>query len=350
MFLVRILLFPFAVLYDAITRLRNRLFDLGLKPVATFDIPLISVGNLAVGGTGKTPMVEHLIRLLVANEYAPATLSRGYGRATKGMRIANAHDTAASIGDEPFQLYQKFKNDAIVAVCEERAFAIPYLIDQYPTLQAILLDDAFQHRSVKSGFSMVLTEYSSPFYNDFVLPSGRLRESRRGADRATLIVVTKCPDHIDEEEMMQMEHKIRNYAELPVFFTKIRYGTPQHFSDDNVETEMPKRIVLVSGLANSQPLERYVKNNFDMLKHFEFKDHHPYTKEEAKAFADYAVQQTAAVLTTEKDRVKLFPLLSATEQTFFYSLPIEIEFLKDGSDFDALVLDYVQKSQPTILD
>ncbi len=169
MFLVRILLFPFAVLFDGLTRLRNLLFELRLKPSASFDIPLISVGNLAVGGTGKTPMVEHLIRLLVARGFSMATLSRGYGRTTKGMRLANSSDTASTLGDEPFQLFQKFKNDAIISVCEERAVAIPFLVDQYPELQAIVLDDAFQHRAVKPGFSMVLTDYASPFYKDFLL-------------------------------------------------------------------------------------------------------------------------------------------------------------------------------------
>lgn len=347
MFLIRILLFPFAVLYDGITRLRNLLFDLGIRPSASFDIPLISVGNLAVGGTGKTPMVEHLIRLLVSKKFSVATLSRGYGRSTKGMRLANNYDTAATLGDEPFQLFQKFKEEAIVSVCEERAVAVPLLVDQYPDLQVIVMDDAFQHRAVTPGFSMVLTDYASPFYKDFLMPTGRLREARKGAERADCIVVTKCPDHIGEEEMMAMEHEIRKYAERPVFFTKIRYGTPETFSKAG---EMNKRVLLVSGLANASTFEQYARSQFEVVKHREYKDHHVYTKEQVRALISEAQQLQAVVLTTEKDRVKLDVLLNPEERTLFYSLPIEIEFIKGGSDFDALVLDYVQKAQSSIID
>lgn len=347
MFLVRILLFPFAVLFDGLTRLRNLLFELGLKPSASFDIPLISVGNLSVGGTGKTPMVEHLIRLLVARGFSMATLSRGYGRTTKGMRLANSSDTSASLGDEPFQLFQKFKQHAIISVCEERAVAIPFLVDQYPELQAIVLDDAFQHRAVKPGFSMVLTDYASPFYKDFLMPSGRLREARKGSERADLIVVTKCPEHIGEEEMMTMEHEIRKYAHRPVFFTTIRYGTPDPFGQ---ESALEKRIVLVSGLANASTLEQYAKSQFTVVKHFNFRDHHPYSKEDVQAMVALARQQQAQILTTEKDRAKLELVIHPEDQSLFYSLPIEIAFVKGGSDFDALVLDYVQKAQSAIVD
>lgn len=347
MFLVRIFLFPFAVLYNVITRLRNRLYDLGIQPSASFDIPLISVGNLAVGGTGKTPMVEHLIRLLNAHNFSVATLSRGYGRTTKGMRLANSHDTAASLGDEPFQLFQKFKDTTIVSVCEERAVAIPFLVDQFPDLQAIVLDDAFQHRAVTPGFSMVLTEYASPFYKDFLMPSGRLREARTGAARADLLIVTKCPDHIGEEEMMHMEHKMRRYAERSVFFTKIRYGSPICFGG---QKEIDKKIVLVSGLANATPLEQFASANFSMVKHFNFRDHHAYTRTEVQNILAFAQQHQAKILTTEKDWSKIDLLLREEERVNFYFLPIEIEFIKNGSDFDALVLDYVQKAQPTVID
>jgi tetraacyldisaccharide 4'-kinase len=347
MFLVRILLFPFAVLYNGISRLRNLLYDLGIQPSASFDIPTISVGNLAVGGTGKTPMVEHLIRLLQAKHFSVATLSRGYGRTTKGMRLANSTDSASSLGDEPFQLFQKFKDKAVVSVCEERAVAIPFLVDQYPDLQAIVLDDAFQHRAVNPGFSMVLTEYSSPFYHDFLMPSGRLREARTGAARADLIIVTKCPAPIDEDEMMGMEHEIRKYAQRPVFFTKIRYGNPVCFSG---KVEMDKKIVLVSGLANARPLEEYASANFTLVRHFNFRDHHAYTKGEVQKILTFAQQQAATILTTEKDWSKIDLLLSEEERSHFYFLPIEIEFIKNGSDFDALVLDYVQKAQPSLID
>ena len=192
MILLRILLFPFSWLYYLITQIRNRLYDRGLKPSVKFELPVICVGNLTVGGTGKTPMIEHLIRLL-QNRFKVATLSRGYGRATKGIRIAGPSENASTIGDEPFQFYTKFGKRITVAVGEERALAIPTILQECSDTQIILLDDGFQHRKVSPGFSILLTDYHRPFYNDFLLPSGRLRESRWGAERADVIVVTKCP-------------------------------------------------------------------------------------------------------------------------------------------------------------
>lgn len=349
MFLLRILLFPLAVLYDAVTRLRNLLFDIGMKPAASFDVPLISVGNLVVGGTGKTPMVEHIVRLLIANNYSMATLSRGYGRSTKGMRIANAGDTADTIGDEPFQLFQKFNEKAVVSVCEERAFAIPHLVDQFPDTQAIILDDAFQHRFVKPGLSILLTEYSNPFYNDYVLPSGYLREARRGSERSDLVVVTKCPENIGEEKMMKMEHAIRKYADRPVFFSTIRYGDPLSFTQDTLETDT-KKIVLVSGIANHKPLENYLTKGYTLVKHYAFNDHHHYTSAEVNSVIAKAKESGAIILTTEKDKAKLDVLLTESQRKDFFYVPIEVTFIKSGSDFDTLVLNYVKQAQASIKD
>jgi tetraacyldisaccharide 4'-kinase len=201
--------------YDGITALRNTLYDRSYKPSTRFALPVISVGNLAVGGTGKTPMVEYLIRLL-APEFQLATLSRGYGRKTKGFRIAGAADTAATLGDEPYQLYKKFSPQVEVTVGEERAYAIPMILQERETIQAIILDDAFQHRSVTPGFSILLTEYGNPFFNDYVLPVGRLREAKSGADRADMVVVTKCPPHTSEDEMMAFENHIHSLCTFPV--------------------------------------------------------------------------------------------------------------------------------------
>lgn len=338
MILIRILLFPLAVLFDGLTRLRNRLFDIGLKPSASFDIPVISVGNLSVGGTGKTPMVEYLIRLLLKKSYRIATLSRGYGRKTKGMRIAANNDTASTLGDEPFQMYQKFKDSSIISVGEERALAIPFLVDQFPALQTIILDDAFQHRAVTAGFSILLTDYSSPFFTDFLMPSGRLREARKGANRASVIVVTKCPYRLEEKAMEEIERRIHDYADKQVFFTTVTYGTPQPIQ---AGATPGKRVILVSGLANSKPLEQYVRSNFEMLKHYNLHDHHAYNRTEVAELISYARGHNAEILTTEKDWSKLQALLSEQEGSLFYLLPIEIDFLKNGSDFDTLILNYV---------
>ncbi len=347
MFLRRLFLFPFAILYDALTRLRNRLFDLGLKPSASFDIPIINVGNLSVGGTGKTPMVEYLIRLL-SNEYSLATLSRGYGRETKGMLVANESDTARTLGDEPFQIYQKFKDKVHVSVCEERAFAIPFLVDQFPDLKVVLLDDAFQHRFVKPGFSILLTDYSTPFYTDFVLPAGNLREARIGAKRADAVVVTKCPDHFSEDEMMSVSHRIREYTNKPIFFSTIRYGTPVSFIGSN--TLETSRVILVTGIAHAAPLKRYVADTFELVKHLNFNDHHAYSTADVLAMNSLAIELNAAILTTEKDKAKLEALAHKHAISTIFSLPIELEFVKSGADFAVMLTDYVKQASPSVND
>ncbi|WP_254163424.1 tetraacyldisaccharide 4'-kinase [Chryseosolibacter histidini] len=338
--ILSILLFPFAVIYDAITSIRNRLYDMGYKPSASFEVPLISVGNLAVGGTGKTPMIEHLIRLLKPN-YKVATLSRGYGRTTKGVRVANAADNASTLGDEPYQFFKKFGNEVVVTVGEERALAVPYVVDQQPDTAVVLLDDAYQHRQVKPAFQILLTDHRRPFYNDLLLPSGRLRESSFGARRADVIVVTKCPPELSSEAMMAIEKKIRKYSDKPVFFTSIRYGNVIPL--EGSAKAAADKVVLVSGIAHAEPLAAFVGRNYTMVKHLEFADHHVYTEKDLKMIVAEAQAHQAMVITTEKDAVKM-----ETEQfreflvqvPFFY-LPIEIEFLKNGKDFDEMVLNVI---------
>src|SRR4051812_38727618 len=193
--IVRLLLYPFAVLYNLVTRLRNHLYDIGHKPAFQFETPVITIGNLNVGGSGKTPMVEYLVELL-KKDFKVATLSRGYRRETKGYRTATDSDTVRHIGDEPMQLFRKFGKDINVIVGEDRVFAIPNILHDFPETNVILLDDALQHRSVRARLSILVTEYSHPFYNDFVLPFGRLREARRGASRSDIVVVTKCVEGI----------------------------------------------------------------------------------------------------------------------------------------------------------
>jgi tetraacyldisaccharide 4'-kinase len=192
---LRILLLPVAWLYEGITRLRNWLYDKGYKKSTSFPLPVISVGNLTVGGTGKTPHVEYLVRLL-KDQRQLVTLSRGYGRQTKGFLIADEQANAATIGDEPMQFYQKFGHQIKVAVGEKRVPAIEQILRLYPKTEIILLDDAFQHRAVRPCFSILLSDYHRPFYTDFVLPAGRLRESRKGAGRADAVIFSKCPQNL----------------------------------------------------------------------------------------------------------------------------------------------------------
>lgn len=345
MILLRILLFPFAGLYYLITQSRNRMYDRGLKPSVSFDIPVVSVGNITVGGTGKTPMIEHLIRLL-QNDFKVATLSRGYGRTTKGIRIANAQENAMTLGDEPFQFYTKFGKRIKVAVGEERALAIPTILLEHPETQIVLLDDAFQHRKVKPGFSILLTDYHRPFYDDFLLPAGRLRESKWNAGRADVVVVTKCPPEMSEDKRIEIEKAIRNYAERPIFFTNIRYGNPSPFS--TTKKPIGKQVVLVTGIGNSKPLISYVKQNFTLLKHLKFNDHHIYTERDIEAMTTLGYDNAnLSFLTTEKDKVKLDApqFQSIISSLSFFYIPIEIDFIKDGKDFDEIVLNNVKRAK-----
>ena len=334
------LLFPFAVVYDAITSARNRLYDLSLRPSASFDVPVISVGNLSVGGTGKTPMVEHLIRLL-SNSYRVATLSRGYKRRTKGFRIAKAGDTALTLGDEPFQFFSKFQDKITVTVGEERALAISTILQESPEVNVILLDDAFQHRRVRPNFQILLTVYGNLFFDDLLLPAGRLRESKTGAKRADVVVVTKCPDTLQEEEMISIEKSIHQYTPKPVFFTTIHYGAPVSLSSKSGEPD--KNIVLVTGLADAAPLKKYLAQNNTIVHHFEFEDHHNFSETELKRIVELAKEKKADIITSEKDATKLgSPEFDGYVKTaaWFY-IPIEIGFVKSGRDFDEMVLNVV---------
>lgn len=346
---LKFLLVPFAMLYDVIMNTRNRLYDLKIKPSVSFDVPVIGVGNLAVGGTGKTPMTEYLIRLLSPTNKI-ATLSRGYGRKTKGFRITNQQDTAATVGDEPFQMFRKYSPGVHVAVGEDRALAIPMILQELPDTAAIILDDAFQHRRVVPGFSILLTEYFNPFYNDNLLPYGRLREGPEGAERADVIVVTKSPEHLADDKMMEVEGALRKYTDKPVFFSKIRYGEPQPFGSS---AKISHNVILLTGIANASVLVEYVKRNFELLKHFSHRDHYDFKLSDLQDVqALFKEKQKGgmevSILTTEKDKAKLErtefkPIMSILP--IFY-LPIEAEFLRNGKEFDALVLSFMNSFKP----
>lgn len=348
MSVLRILLLPFSMLYDAVTAVRNRLFDMNYKPSVRFDIPVISVGNLAVGGTGKTPMVEYIIRLL-KTDYKISTLSRGYGRKTKGFKIASSTDTAATLGDEPFQLYKKFTPEVSVVVGEDRVYAIAVLLQELENTNAVIMDDAYQHRSVIPGLNILLTEYSNLFFNDYVLPSGRLRESKSGAKRADVIVVTKCPPHLSEDEVMEVEHEIRIYSDKPVFFSKIRYGEPVAFG--NPDAQLSKKVILVSAIANAHILEEYVQKSYTLIKHIAFRDHYVITTSDLHTIETIRKkypENEVSILTTEKDMGKLQrnELRDHISKLPIFYLPIETEFIRNGKDFDMLVLSFLRSFKP----
>ena len=331
MFLLRIVLYPFAVLYDIITRVRNHLYDAGIKPSTQFEVPVIGVGNLALGGTGKTPMIEYLVRLLPGRV---AIISRGYRRKTKGVRVAGADDDAATLGDEPYQVHRKFPG-VTVAVGEDRALAIPYVLDKAPDTSVVLLDDSFQHRRVRPAFSILLTEYARPFYRDFVLPSGRLRESRHGASRANVVVLTKCPPNLTARQEEKARKAIARYTDSPVFFASIRYGRPIPFGGNT--SALQHKIVLLTGIANPEPAFAYLSQGFQVVHHVNNSDHYRYTMRDLESLRDLSADDVS-IITTEKDMVKLDALaLSAPFRLPLFYLPIEMVFLNNGSEFDGIV-------------
>lgn len=330
--MLRLLLFPFSIIYDLITRVRNHLYNIGHKSSFRFDVPVISIGNLNVGGSGKTPMTEYIIRLLSAN-HKLATLSRGYGRRTRGFRIANTQDNAATIGDEPYQMFMKFGDKVVVTVGEDRAFAIPNILQEFDDVQAILLDDAFQHRSVNPTLSILLTAYDHPFTRDYLLPAGNLREARKGASRADIIVVTKCPSQKFSMDIITSD--IRKYAgNKPVFFTTVKYGALKPFGNLNSPTG---KIILVTGIANPLPLVDYLTTRFEIIRHIRYGDHHAFTQADVNdVHYESLLMSDISILTTEKDMVRLRAYPSTSDHPWFY-IPIEVEFLKNGAEFDSLI-------------
>lgn len=315
--LVRYLLLPVVPIYYLVTWLRNMFYDLSWKSSTSYQIPIICVGNLSVGGTGKTPTIEYLIRLLQEN-YKVATLSRGYKRESSGFIIADEQATVRSIGDEPFQFYSKFK-DVIVAVDSDRRRGISNLI-QLKRPDIVLLDDAFQHRKVKAGYNILLTAYDKLYCDDIVLPTGDLREPKSGAKRANLIVVTKCPDTLSEAEKAIIKKRLKPLPNQVVFFSSIEYSKRilNEKEDLSLNELKGETFTLVTGIANPKPLQKYLENEGLKFEHLNFKDHHNFTNDEI-----LSLKKKRKILTTEKDYVRLLPYFKDNDALFY--LPIEFK-------------------------
>ncbi|MBZ4036650.1 tetraacyldisaccharide 4'-kinase [Flavobacterium sp. 17A] len=335
--LLRKLLFPFAILYGFITSIRNFLFDKGVLKSTSFDIPVIAVGNLSVGGTGKTPQIEYLIRLLL-DKYQIATLSRGYKRKSEGFVLANENSNAEILGDEPFQFYQKFPF-VMVAVDADRTNGIKQLLSEQVTPEVILLDDAYQHRKVKAGFYILLTSYDDLYADDFMLPTGNLRESRSGAERANIVVVTKCPKILSNEEQAKIRLKLKLGSSQQVFFTfidydEVIYGKEAEIAVNEIKSE-PK--LLLAGIAKPKPFFDYLKNETDEC--LTFPDHHHFSDADLDSIQEKA--KGKKIITTEKDYVRLKDSKLVSQ---LYYLPIKSSFINDQQTFDATILEYVKKN------
>ncbi|REE27355.1 lipid-A-disaccharide kinase [Winogradskyella pacifica] len=328
---IRIILFPIVPFYYLITWLRNWLFNVGYKSSKSYDFPVICVGNLSTGGTGKTPMIEYLIRLL-KDDNSLATLSRGYKRKTEGFVLANDNASADTIGDEPFQFYRKF-NGITVAVDADRQDGISKLRYLNPKPEVILLDDAFQHRKVKAGFNILLTAYNNLYYKDIVLPTGNLREPRSGAKRADLIVVTKCRKDISEteKEIITSKLNIKNHQQL--FFSYVDYASEVLSELDSKELSKLPKFTLVTGIANAKPLVDFLAEKGLKFDHLEFSDHYDFR---ASDIAN--LESKTLIITTEKDYVRLSSYSSLEEKLYY--LPIEIKIDK-AAQFNAAVRGFV---------
>jgi tetraacyldisaccharide 4'-kinase len=351
--LLKIVLLPFSVLYGFITFFRNKLYDWGVFHSESFDIPVISVGNLSAGGTGKSPAIEYLIRLLQNNNLNLATLSRGYGRKTKGFIMADHTATAATIGDEPLQFFQKF-NNLTVAVCEDRVKGIKLLLNKQPTPGVILLDDAFQHRSVKPGLNMLLTDFNHLYARDCVLPSGRLREFRAGAKRADIIIVTKSPEDISEAQRNQIVTSLKPTSNQCVLFSFIRYNNLVPFFENTSQPTITSpgefEVVLFTGIANPAPLIAHLKENSKQLHTLHFSDHHPYSQKDIQHISQKfcnIVSEKKVIVTTEKDFSRLAHKNIVKELSGFpvFYIPVEMDFSEtDKKTFDQKIINYVERN------
>jgi tetraacyldisaccharide 4'-kinase len=352
-----IFLYPLSLIYGFITGLRNFLFNSEVLKSHEFSIPVICVGNLAVGGTGKTPHTEYLIDLLRKN-FKIAMLSRGYKRKTRGFLFAGPGSQVTDIGDEPMQVYKKFP-DIVVAVDSNRVNGVNKILEERPDTSVIILDDGYQHRRIKPGFSILLSDFDRLMIRDHLLPYGNLRENKNNMTRADVILITKCPENISP---IQRRITVKEISKAPyqnLYFTSITYEDPLPvFEDEHIIPIKPEDIfssesgiVLVTGIANSRLPYEYLKSRVDEVVHLAYSDHYQYTIRDIekinRAWSDLT-SPVKYVITTEKDAVRLREITNIAQafRSVFYYIPVGIKFLNDDKDeFDNLIVDYVRKNK-----
>lgn len=339
----RLFLFPLTLLYGVVVRMRNYLYDKKIIEGIAFNIPIFCVGNLSVGGTGKSPMVDYLLSLL-KQQYPVATISRGYKRRTSGYVLATEQTTAIEIGDEPMQFHLNHP-DVAISVCEKRIEAVPELLYDRPETKAIVLDDAFQHREIKAGMQIILTEYNNLYTRDLFLPTGDLRDQTSSADRADIIVVTKCPADLSEHGRFLVLQELSPKRHQYVFFTTIQYGTPYHIISGHEYTiTKDTEVLLICGIANPRPLTQYIHDESKTYDALFYNDHHLFSIDdinEIKYRFDAILEGEKIILTTGKDAVRLVRYKEQLEDLPVYVIPISVNFLFGQSvEFNKLILDY----------
>ena len=331
------ILSPLSLLFSVITRTRNTLYNLGFFKELQLKTPIIGVGNITVGGTGKTPHCEYIAKTL-DSEYKLALLSKGYGRNTNNFNYVEVNSKAIEVGDEALQTKQNIPNQ-IVAVDHSRVNGIQKILQDFPKTNVFILDDAFQHRSIKIGLNILLTDYNNPVYKDFIMPVGKLRESRIGIKRADCIIVTKCPENLSEKEADKIKNKLK--FDGTVFFSKIKYQDIISIYEKTVLKSIKgKSILLITGIANSNPILDYLQNLSVNFKHLKFSDHYKYESKDIKKIIKTYQKSNDLILTTEKDAQKLKEFNELKNLPVYY-LKVTIDFLWNKDKFDKKIKDYV---------
>lgn len=339
---LRWLLFPLSLIYDAVTRLRNFLFDISVLQERCFSVPTIAIGNLSVGGTGKTPHVEYLLSLLFETHRC-ATLSRGYGRKTSGFAFVAPESSPTAVGDEPLQIKRKYPK-VVVAVDENRCHGMEQLLPL--GVEVVLLDDAFQHRYLRAGLRILLTDYAQRYTEDHLLPMGRLREARKGATRADIVIVTKCPADLSQEEQQQIATEVKWRPEQEVFFTSLIYDTPYPLFPEGEPYRVSAQVLLVTGIAQPAALHAHYTATA-AVKLLRFSDHHHFTDSDIAKIEQEVLQMPQAV-TTEKDATRLLPFadrFSTEVRRRLYVQPMRIQFLHNETFFQYIIQHYVNTNQ-----
>ena len=342
---MRYLLFPFSITYSCITAFRNLLFDYGILKSHIYNIPIICIGNLSSGGTGKTPHTQYIIDLL-KSKYQVAILSRGYGRKGSTLQYVKETSKVSLVGDEPLQLKQNNPN-YLVVVEKNRNKGVQQILKDYPETEVILLDDGYQHRWIKSGLNILITTYSSPYYKDYHMPVGNLRESKKAAERADAIIFSKTPENSNLTQRKGMIKQLHLFAHQHAYFSHINYSTwkciktNKAFAPDKTES-----VTLVSGIANCDPLVHHLKEKGHTVNHVKFADHHNYNSNDIDNILRQYNKDSSTkklILTTEKDATKLRTFDGKFNTANMYYIPIEIDF-EQKERFDKQILNYVAQN------
>ena len=342
---MRYLLYPISIIYGCITILRNWFFDYKIIKSNVFSIPIICVGNLSIGGTGKTPHIDYIINLL-KKEYNIVMLSRGYKRKSKGFMYVEKNGSPYKYGDEAILLKNKY-SDIIIAVDNNRSAGIQKILIDYPKTNVILLDDGFQHRKVKAGLYILLTEFKKPYFEDHLLPFGRLRENKKEAKRADIIIISKCPTKLTASTKNKILEKLNKKPNQDVFFSNIIYNKWYSLTKESYVNNFYKyKIILITGVANTYSIINFLKNQDHEVYHIKYNDHHHYNINDIQRILDIHKKeknQYKIILTTEKDAVKLKSFISKFKGINIYVCPIEIN-INESYTFDKKIINYVKSN------